>query len=413
MSITLAFDPFDSAQAAAPDPIAGLTEQYVADPRLNKVNLGVGIYLDEQGQVPVLRAVRAAQEALLAARKPSDYLPIDGLQGYNAAVQRLVFGADAPWLAEGRTVTLQAPGGTGALRVGAELLQRLAPDSTVLVSNPTWNNHLGVFKAAGLRVASYPYYDANTRGVDEAGMLATLAAAPRGSIVVLHACCHNPTGADLSSAQWHKVAALLRDTGLIAFLDMAYQGFADGLIEDGEAARILAQAGVPLLVASSFSKNLSLYGERVGALTVLAADAEQAGRVRSELKQAVRANYSNPPLHGGRIAQTVLEDASLSEMWHVELREMRERVAAMRHGLAQAMQARGFGDRFDFITRQRGLFSFLGITAAQAQQLRHDHAVYALDSGRICIAGLHPQNLDRVADALAAVLAPTREPACV
>lgn len=398
------FDPFGPATAAPPDPIAGLTEQFVADARTHKVNLGVGVYLDAQGRVPVLRAVRAAQEALVAAGKPSDYLPIDGMRGYNTAVQRLIFGNDAPCVAEGRAVTIQVPGGTGALRVGADLLRRMAPESKVLVSDPTWNNHHGVFKTAGLLVATYPYFDSLTRGVDESGMFAALDAAPRGSIVVLHACCHNPTGADLSPAQWDRVIERLKRRSLIAFLDMAYQGFADGLDADAAPARQLARAGVPLLVASSFSKNLSLYGERVGALTVIAAHEEQAGRVRSELKQLVRANYSNPPLHGARIAQAVLDDEQLASDWRAELTEMRERVAGMRVALAEAMRARGHGDRFDFITRQRGLFSFLGITAAQARRLREEFAVYALDSGRICIAGLHPDNLARVADSLSAVI---------
>lgn len=398
------FDPFGPATAAAPDPIAGLTEQFVADSRTHKVNLGVGVYLDAQGRVPVLRAVRAAQERLLAAGKPSDYLPIDGLRGYNTAVQRLIFGDDASCVAERRAVTMQAPGGTGALRLGADLLHRMGPPSTVLVSDPTWNNHHGVFNAASLQVATYPYFDPQTRGVDEVGMLAALQVAPAGSIVVLHACCHNPTGADLSPVQWTRLVELLKKRSLLAFLDMAYQGFADGLDADAAPARLLAAAGVPLLVASSFSKNLSLYGERVGALTVLAANEEQAGRVRSELKQLVRANYSNPPLHGARVAQSVLESDELSQVWRTELTEMRERVAGMRQGLADAMRARGHGDRFDFITHQRGLFSFLGITPTQARKLRQEFAVYALDSGRICIAGLHPDNLVRVADGLTAVL---------
>lgn len=404
LSMTKPLNPFDAAVAAPADPIAGLTEQFMADTRAHKVNLGVGVYLNAQGQLPVLRAVRQAQEQLLQSASASNYLPIDGLKAYNAAVQQLVFGPERAAQWQDRVLTVQAPGGTGALRIGADLLARLTPGAQVWVSQPTWANHIGVFKAAGLPVAHYPYYDAATQSVDEHAFLGALNQAPAGTVVVLHACCHNPSGADLTPAQWQALASLMRERQLIAFLDMAYQGFADGLEEDALAARVLLDAGVPLLVASSFSKNLSLYGERVGALTVVAASAEQKQRLQSEVKQIIRVGYSNPPTYGARLALAVLSDPALFAQWQDELTQMRQRVKDMRGRLVQALRDLGHGTRFDGIEAQRGLFSFLGISAEQAQRLRQEHAIYALDSGRICIAGLREENLAQVAQALTEVV---------
>ena len=391
-----------SVPLAPRDPILGLTEQFVADPRAGKVNLGVGVYLDENGKVPLLECVRTAEGRLAADATPRGYLPIDGLPAYNAAVRTLVFGADSVAVAGGRVVTIEALGGTGALKIGAELLKSSDARRRVLISNPSWENHLALFTRAGFEVGNYRYYDPERRGIDFDGMLADLAAAEPGTIVVLHSCCHNPTGYDLTPQQWEQVATAVVERGLVPFLDLAYQGFAQGIEADAAVPRQFATLGIPVLVASSFSKNFSLYGERVGGLSIVAADAAEAARVLSQVKVAVRTTYSNPPTHGAAMVTRVLGDPELRTLWEEELAGMRQRVKAMRQALVEGLQANGVDD-MGFITEQVGMFSYCGLTPAQMTRLREEYGIYGTDAGRICVAALNPSNVGEVARAIAAV----------
>jgi aromatic-amino-acid transaminase len=402
MSVTSS--PFSAVELAPRDPILGLTETFLADPRGNKVNLGVGVYYNDDGKVPLLRAVKEAERLRVEAALPRSYLPIEGIAAYDAAVQALLFGAGSALVESGRLVTAQALGGTGALRIGADFLRRLGGGGKVLISDPSWENHRALFENAGFAVETYPYYDAATRGLRFDAMLAALRAAAPGTTVVLHACCHNPTGVDLTEAQWRDVVAVVRERGLIPFLDIAYQGFGDGIDADGFAVRLFGEAGLPLLVASSFSKSFSLYGERVGALTVVTADRDEAARVLSQLKRLIRANYSTPPTHGASLVAAVLTTPALRATWEQELGEMRDRIKAMRAWLAEGLKARGVAADFGFILRQRGMFSYSGLTAEQVARLQKDFGVYAVSSGRICVAALNSRNIEYACDGIAAVL---------
>jgi aromatic-amino-acid transaminase len=394
-----------SAIAMAPrDPILGITEAFNADTNPAKINLGVGVYYDDNGKVPLLQCVRKAEALMIEQQAPRTYLPIDGLAAYDKAVQELVFGADSPIIQEKRAVTVQAVGGTGALKIGADFLQRFAPKGAqVYISDPSWENHRALFESAGFVVNNYTYYDEATHGVNFDGMLASLKAMPAGSIVVLHACCHNPTGADLTSAQWDLVIAAVAAGGLIPFLDMAYQGFAAGIGEDGAVVRRFAAAGGALLVSNSFSKSFSLYGERVGALSVVAESAEEAARVLSQLKRVVRTNYSNPPLHGGKVVATVLATPELRQLWEDELAGMRVRIKEMRNEFVAKLKEKAPGRDFEFVREQVGMFSYSGLTKDQVEKLRAE-SIYAVDTGRICVAALNSKNIDLVIDAIAKVL---------
>ena len=395
---------FSAVEMAPRDPILGLNEAFNADTRTNKVNLGVGVYCNEEGRIPLLRAVVEAETIRAAQHASRGYLPIDGIAAYDQAVQKLLFGAESPLLAAGRVVTVQAVGGTGALKIGADFLKRLSPDAVVAISDPSWENHRALFESAGFPVENYPYYDAATRGVNFAGMKARLDSLQPGSIIVLHACCHNPTGADLSDAQWDDVVAVCRERGLIPFLDMAYQGFADGIEPDAVAVRAFSASGLQFFVSSSFSKSFSLYGERVGALSIVTASKEEAGRVLSQVKRVIRTNYSNPPIHGGAIVAAVLSSPELRQMWEDELGGMRERIRAMRTGLVEQLKAAGVAQDFSFVIKQRGMFSYTGLTAAQVETLKSDFGIYAVSTGRICLAALNSRNIGYVAKAIAQVV---------
>ncbi len=393
-----------TVEMAPRDPILGLTEAYNADKNPKKVNLGVGVYTGDDGKVPLLDCVRRAERLMLEQSAPRNYVPIDGLAAYNKAVQSLVFGADNPALKEGRIVTVQALGGTGGLRVGADFLRRIAPKAELFISDPSWENHRAVFENAGFKVNTYRYYDAKTRGLDFAGMLASLNAIPAGSIVLLHVCCHNPTGVDLAADQWASVIEVVKARGLVPFLDIAYQGFADGLDADGSAVRLFAASGLPVLVSNSFSKSFSLYGERVGALSVVAGSSEEAARVLSQVKRLIRANYSSPSHHGGQIVATVLADRELRTLWEQELGQMRDRIKSMRKLLVEKIHARVKGADFSFVVRQRGMFSYSVLTREQVVRMREEFSVYAVESGRICVAALNTKNIDHSADAIAKVI---------
>lgn len=392
---------FSAVEMAPRDPILGLNEAFNADPRPDKVNLGVGVYSDEQGRIPLLRAVAQAEQARVAAHAARGYLPIDGIGAYDKAVQTLLFGADSALVADGRVVTVQAVGGTGALKIGADFLKRLRPDAVVAISDPSWENHRALFEAAGFEVRNYRYYDATSHGVNRSGLLDDLNALPAGSIVVLHACCHNPTGVDLTPDDWRAVLDVVRARGHIPFLDMAYQGFGDGIEEDAAAVRLFADSGLPFLASSSFSKSFSLYGERVGALSLVTGSREESGRVLSQVKRVIRTNYSNPPTHGAMIVASVLNDPALRTLWEQELAEMRDRIRAMR--LALVDQLASVGD-FGFVARQRGMFSYSGLSADQVDRLRSEFGIYAVSTGRICVAALNRGNLQTVTRAIAAVL---------
>jgi aromatic-amino-acid transaminase len=395
--------PFARVELAPRDPILGLNEQFAADPRPHKVNLGVGVYYDAEGKLPLLECVKRAERQLLETPKARGYLPIDGIAAYDKAVQQLVFGDGSPVLSAGRVATVQALGGTGGLKVGADFLRRVTPGAKVLISDPSWENHRALFSQAGFEVATYPYYDPARRGVDAAGMLAALQAAAPGTVVVLHACCHNPTGVDLTPEQWGPVIDAVRERGLMAFLDMAYQGFGEGLADDGAVVQRFVDAGVDFLVATSFSKSFSLYGERVGALSVVCADKDEAARVLSQLKVLIRTNYSNPPTHGASVVATVLGTPSLRQLWEEELGAMRTRIKAMRVALRDGLRTAGVKQDLDYITGQKGMFSYSGLSAGQMKRLREDFAVYGVDSGRICVAALNERNLPAVIQAMAAV----------
>ena len=392
---------FSAVEMAPRDPILGLNEQYNADPNPAKVNLGVGVYYDANGKLPLLACVATAEKQMLEAPKARGYLPIDGIAAYDKAVQSLVFGEAATQ--SGRITTVQGLGGTGGLKVGADFLKRLAPSAAVLISDPSWENHRALFTNAGFAVGTYPYYDAEQRGIAFEAMLATLGDAAAGTVVVLHACCHNPTGYDLKPAQWERVIATIQSRGLVPFIDMAYQGFGQGLAEDGAVVQQFLAAGLAFFVSTSFSKSFSLYGERVGALSVVCASKEEATRVLSQLKIVIRTNYSNPPTHGASVVATVLTTPMLRALWEQELSGMRARIKAMRSALVQKLQAAGVKGDLGFITAQQGMFSYSGLSAAQMQRLRGEFGIYGLDSGRICVAALNERNLDAVARAMAAV----------
>ena len=393
-----------AVQMAPRDPILGVTEAFNADPNPDKVNLGVGVYYDDSGKVPLLECVRRAEKLRMETAPNRGYLPIDGLAAYDRAVQALVFGADSAGVREKRIVTVQALGGTGGLRVGADFLRRVDGNARVWISDPSWENHRALFEAAGFSVEAYPYYDPKTRGLDFPAMAGALEKLPAGTIVVLHACCHNPTGVDLDAEQWGRVIEIVAARGLVPFLDLAYQGFGDGIDADGAAVRRFAQAMSPVFVASSFSKSFSLYGERVGALSVLTAGENEAARVLSQLKRIVRANYSNPPTHGGQVVATVLTTPELRALWEQELGGMRERIKAMRRALVESIQACVPDVDFGFILAQRGMFSYTGLRKAQVDRLREEHAIYAIDTGRICVAALNSRNVRTVAEAIATVV---------
>ena len=395
---------FSTVELAARDPILGMTEAFNADPNPAKVNLGVGVYFDEQGKLPILQCVLAAEKQLADAPKPKGYLPIDGIAAYDRAVQELVFGAGCQALAEGRIATVQTLGGTGGLKVGADFLQRLNPAAKVLISDPSWENHRALFTQAGFEVQTYAYYDAARHGVRAEAMLAALNAAAPGTVVVLHACCHNPTGCDLDAAQWAQVVHVLKARGLVPFLDMAYQGFGDGITEDGAVVQQFIDAGLDFLVATSFSKSFSLYGERVGGLSVVCASKDEAARVLSRLKVLIRGNYSNPPTHGAQLVATVLTTPALRRQWEDELASMRQRIKRMRQALVQSLRSAGVEQDMSFILRQKGMFSYSGLTAAQMQRLRGEFGIYGIDSGRICVAALNERNITPVAAAISHVI---------
>jgi aromatic-amino-acid transaminase len=395
---------FSAVELAPADPILGLNEAFNADTRTNKVNLGVGVYLGEDGKIPLLESVRLAEAARLQTPSARGYLPIDGIAAYDQSVQKLLFGENATLISQGRLVTAQALGGTGALTLGADLLKRLLPQATVYISDPSWENHRALFEAAGFTVASYPYYDAPTHGLNFAGMCAALQNAAPNSIVVLHACCHNPTGVDPTPDQWKKIVALVTERRLVPFIDLAYQGFADGIEADGAAVRAFATSGAEFFVASSFSKSFSLYGERVGALTIVTRSADESKRVLSQLKRVIRTNYSNPPTHGGALVAAVLGSAELRARWETELGAMRARIKEMREALVDLLEKRVPGRDFSFVRKQRGMFSYSGLSAAQVERLRNEYGIYALTTGRICVAALNRKNVETVANAIAAVL---------
>src|SRR4051794_8897089 len=389
---------------APADPILGVTEAYVKDSNPKKVNLGVGVYYDDNGKVPVLECVKRAEAERLKAAPPFSYLPIDGLAAYDRAVQELVFGKDAGIVKEKRVVTVQALGGTGGLKIGADFLKQIAPRSEVWISDPSWENHRQLFEAAGFTVRNYPYYDPKTSGLDFPGMCKALDALPAGAIVVLHACCHNPTGVDLNEANWREVLAIVQRRALVPFLDLAYQGFADGLDQDAFAARLFGNAMSPVFLSSSFSKSFSLYGERVGAMSVVTGSSEEALRVLSQVKRIVRTNYSNPPTHGGQIVATILANPQLASLWDRELGGMRERIKVMRKQFVDGVHKRVPGSDWSFILRQRGMFSYTGLTKDQVLSLRKEYAIYTIETGRVCVAALNTKNVDYVADAIAKVL---------
>jgi len=398
---------FAAVDMAPRDPILGLNEQFNADPNPAKVNLGVGVYFDESGKLPLLKCVSAAEKLIFESSMPRGYLPIDGIAAYDKAVQGLVFGGDSAAVKDGRVATVQALGGTGGLKIGADFLQHLATRAgtspKVLISDPSWENHRALFANAGFTVETYPYYDADKRGINFDGMLGALNAAAAGTIIVLHACCHNPTGYDISPAQWAQVVAAVKSRGLVAFLDMAYQGFGDGIAEDGAVIAQFLDAGLDFFVSTSFSKSFSLYGERVGALSVVCASKEEAVRVLSQLKIVIRTNYSNPPTHGAQIVATVLTTPALRSMWEEELAGMRVRIKEMRKLLQDRLVASGTKQDFSFITRQKGMFSYTGLAKPQMERLRNEFGIYGVDSGRICVAALNHGNIDAVVKAIGLV----------
>ncbi len=395
---------FESVELAPRDPILGLNEQYNADTRSSKVNLGVGVYYDDEGRIPLLKAVHKAEVARIEAAAARGYLPIEGLKNYNKGAQELLLGKESLLAKEGRTLTFQALGGTGALKIGADFLKQITPDSKVFISNPSWENHRALFERAGFTVENYAYYDAASHGLDFEGMLASFKNMPAKSIVILHACCHNPTGVDPTLDQWKQIVQLVQEKDLIPFLDIAYQGFGDGLEEDAKVVRLFADQGISMFISSSFSKSFSLYGERVGALTLITSSADESTRVLSQVKRVIRTNYSNPPTHGGTIVSSVLNSPELFALWEEELAGMRNRIREMRQQLVAKLKEHGVTQNFDFVLSQRGMFSYSGLTSEQVDRLRNEHGVYAVSSGRICVAALNSRNIDYVAKAIAQVL---------
>lgn len=395
---------FDSIEEAPRDPILGMNELFNADPNPAKINLGVGVYFTDEGKIPLLGSVRLAEEIVFKKHAPHSYLPIQGSDAYCLAVQHLLFGAHSSLLAEGRVVTVQSLGGTGGLKIGADFLKRFFPQSIVAISDPSWENHRALFESAGLPVTEYAYYDAQTHGVNFPAMLSSLNELPAQSIVVLHACCHNPTGIDLSNAQWVQVVDVCKARALIPFLDMAYQGFAHDVDADAMAVRLFANSGLPVLISNSFSKSFSLYGERVGALSIVTQSRAESARVLSQVKRIIRTNYSNPPTHGGAIVSTILASPELRAMWEDDLGDMRRRIQFMRGELVAKLKPLSSMLDFSFINQQQGMFSYSGLTADQAMRLKNDYSVYILSTGRICIAALNSRNIDVVVNAIGAVL---------
>jgi aromatic-amino-acid transaminase len=396
--------PFADVSLAPADPILGLTEAFLADKNPKKVNLGVGVYQDGAGKVPVLSVVREAERLWYEKEDSKSYIPIDGVPAYRKEVQELLLGKDSELIAAGRVVTAQALGGTGALKLGADFLRRWLPGSELYISAPSWENHRAVFETAGFTVKDYAYYSAESHGLDFAAMKQALAAMPAKSVVLLHACCHNPTGVDLSPAQWEEVVGIVRERDLVPFIDFAYQGFGEGITEDAVAVRAFTRAGLPCVISSSFSKSFSLYRERVGAITFVTADADEAKRVTSQLKRTIRTNYSSPSSHGGQIVALVLGNADLHQKWSTELTEMRVRIQKMRALFVQRLKARGITRDFSFIEQQRGMFSYSGLELDKVLRLRSEFGIYVVDSGRICVAAMNENNLDYIADAIARVL---------
>lgn len=396
---------FAQVERAPRDPILGLTESFNADTRADKVNLGVGVYYDDNGKLPLLKCIKDAEAKRVASAPARGYQPIEGAAAYNQAVQTLLLGASSQILSEQKVITIEALGGTGALKVGADYLRRLIPKAKVAISDPSWENHRALFEMAGFEVVNYRYYDSSSRGLDFEGMIKSIEALPAGTILVLHACCHNPTGVDLSDAQWAQVIATIQSKGHVPFLDMAYQGFGDGIDADASALRAFVASGLSFLVSSSFSKSFSLYGERVGALSIVTQSADEASRVLSQVKRTIRTNYSNPPTHGGAVVAMVLSTPELRATWEAELAQMRDRIKAMRQGLVDGLKAEGLKADFGFVTSQRGMFSYTGLSEKQVDRLRDEFGVYAVGTGRICIAALNSGNLGRVCKAIAAVAA--------
>lgn len=396
---------FEQITPAPPDAILGLTEAFRKDPNPNKINLGVGVFKDATGNTPILASVKEAENRLLNSETSKTYLPIDGLPAFNSATQTLLFGEDHEIARSKRAATAQAPGGTGALRVAADTIAKLMKGATVWVSNPTWPNHPGVFQSAGLEVKTYPYFDPATNSLDFEAMMATLRTIPAGDVVVLHGACHNPTGVDLTPEQWKEVAATLAERKILPLVDFAYQGFADGLMEDAKGLRIIAETGTDLLVANSYSKNFGLYNERIGALTMVAQNEEAAQALLSHVKQSIRSNFSNPPAHGGAIVATILNDPKLRAQWEQEVAEMRDRINGLRHLFVETLNEKGVERDFSFITRQRGMFSFSGLNPDQVKALRERYSIYIVGSGRISVAGMSEESMDYLCNAIADVLA--------
>ncbi len=390
---------FSNIRLSPLDPVVISFEAFLADQRASKINLGVGMYYDDRGAIPLMKAVQRADAILAEKPKPWGYIPVEGLPDFRRGAERLVFGEDSSAVLEGRVVLLQTIGGTGAIRLGSDLLRELAPNAKVAVSDPSWPNHPPIFEASGFEVITYPYYDAQVAGLDFDGMIQAFRNFAPGTIVVLHACCHNPTGVDLSMAQWREVAAVIAERGLVPFVDLAYQGFGVGIDDDAAPVRLLADIGVPLLVSISFSKSFALYGERVGALAVVASSAPEGARLMGQIKNIIRAQYSTAPTHGASIVGMVLNTAELETLWRDELDSMRARIATMRDGLAERLRGAN-GQDFSAIARQRGLFSYSGLSQSQVAALKNDHALYALDTGRICMAAVNSGNIDKVADAI-------------
>jgi aromatic-amino-acid transaminase len=405
MNASFLASPFSAVDMAPRDPILSISEDFNENKNPAKVNLGVGVYYGESGKIPLLECVQKAEALLIKNLAPRSYLPIEGSALYNNAVQELLFGAESPVLRQRRVATVQAIGGTGALKLGADLLRFIAAKGTqVWISDPSWENHRSLFEKAGFIVNNYPYYDPETRGVNFDSLLKALDNMPKGSVVVLHACCHNPTGSDLSSDEWIQVINVVNRRGLIPFLDMAYQGFDEGIERDGKAIHLFVEAGGTLLIANSFSKSFSLYGERVGALSIVSTSKKESNCTLSQLKRIIRTNYSNPPIHGSQVVATILTETELRELWEEELSLMRVRISEMRRVLIETLKKHGVEKNFDFITKQRGMFSYSGLTRHQVQSLRDKFSVYAVETGRICIAALNMRNVDYVATAIAEVL---------
>jgi aromatic-amino-acid transaminase len=396
--------PFSEVPLAPADPILGLTDAFNTDTNPNKVNLGVGVYQDGTGKVPVLQVVREAEKLWYEKEDSKSYLPIDGAPAFRKEVQALLLGADSPIIAQGRAVTAQALGGTGALKIGADFLRRFLPNKEIYISKPSWENHRALFESAGFEVKEYTYYSPEKFGLDFEAMRADLTSLSNGSIVLLHTCCHNPTGSDPTPEQWREIVEISKSKGFVPFLDFAYQGFGAGIHEDALPVRLFAEANIPFLISSSFSKSFSLYRERVGAFTIVTADADEAKRVTSQVKRVIRTNYSNPSSHGAQVVALVLSDATLRKKWEAELTEMRERIQKMRTLFVERLNGLGVKRDFSFIKEQNGMFSYSGIQLEAVRRLRSEFGIYIVDSGRICLAAMNEKNIGPICDAIAKVL---------